>query len=102
MNIKVGKAAIEEASKKLSNWGRWGKDDQRGLLKETLVVAIGVLGTAVCRLLGPGFGTAATTGTVARRPESRRGASAPSPTARAPAPGSRATRSRCAARAPTT
>src|SRR3974377_1042634 len=32
MNIKVGKAAIAEASKKLSNWGRWGKDDQIGTL----------------------------------------------------------------------
>ena len=32
MDIKVGKAAIEEASKKLSNWGRWGKDDQIGTL----------------------------------------------------------------------
>ena len=32
MNIKVGKQAIAEASKKLSNWGRWGKDDQIGTL----------------------------------------------------------------------
>src|SRR3981189_3188949 len=32
MDIKVGKAAIEEASTKLSNWGRWGKDDQIGTL----------------------------------------------------------------------
>ena len=32
MNIKVGKQAIEEASKKLSNWGRWGKDDMIGTL----------------------------------------------------------------------
>ena len=32
MDIKVGRAAIEEASKKLSNWGRWGKDDQVGTL----------------------------------------------------------------------
>ena len=32
MNIKVGKAAIQEASKKLSNWGRWGKDDHIGTL----------------------------------------------------------------------
>src|SRR3977135_2020738 len=30
MNISVGRKAIEEASKKLSNWGRWGKDDQIG------------------------------------------------------------------------
>jgi kynurenine formamidase len=32
MDIKVGKKAIEEASKELSNWGRWGKDDQIGTL----------------------------------------------------------------------
>src|ERR1043165_2114008 len=32
MDIKVGMKAIEEASKKLSNWGRWGKDDQIGTL----------------------------------------------------------------------
>ena len=30
--IKVGKAAIYEAAKKLSNWGRWGPDDQIGTL----------------------------------------------------------------------
>src|SRR3981189_2037039 len=32
MDIKVGKQAIAEASKKLSNWGRWGLDDQIGTL----------------------------------------------------------------------
>ena len=32
MNIKVGKQAIAEASQKLRNWGRWGKDDQIGTL----------------------------------------------------------------------
>jgi len=32
MNIAVGRKAIEEASQKLSNWGRWGKDDQIGTL----------------------------------------------------------------------
>ena len=32
MDIKVGRKAIEEASKKLSNWGRWGKDDHIGTL----------------------------------------------------------------------
>ena len=32
MNITVNAAAIEEASKKLSNWGRWGKDDMSGTL----------------------------------------------------------------------
>lgn len=30
--MKVDKAAIYEASKKLSNWGRWGQDDQIGTL----------------------------------------------------------------------
>ena len=32
MDIKVGRQAIAEASQKLSNWGRWGKDDQLGAL----------------------------------------------------------------------
>src|ERR1700760_2564420 len=32
MNITVGRKAIDEASKKLSNWGRWGKDDMIGTL----------------------------------------------------------------------
>src|SRR6188472_24291 len=32
MTITVNAAAIAEASKKLSNWGRWGKDDQIGTL----------------------------------------------------------------------
>jgi len=32
MNIVVNKQAIEEASRELSNWGRWGKDDQIGTL----------------------------------------------------------------------
>ena len=30
--MKVDRAAIDEASKKLSNWGRWGADDQIGTL----------------------------------------------------------------------
>jgi kynurenine formamidase len=30
--MKVDRAAIYEAAKKLSNWGRWGKDDQIGTL----------------------------------------------------------------------
>ena len=30
MNITVGKKAIAEATEKLKNWGRWGKDDQIG------------------------------------------------------------------------
>ena len=32
MNITVNAAAIKEASQKLSNWGKWGKDDQIGTL----------------------------------------------------------------------
>src|SRR5437763_1378175 len=32
MNITVNAAAIKEASQKLSNWGRWGKDDMSGTL----------------------------------------------------------------------
>jgi len=32
MNIKVGRQAIAEATEKLKNWGRWGKDDQIGTL----------------------------------------------------------------------
>src|SRR5262249_60506258 len=36
MDIKVGRAAIEEASKKLSNWGRWGKDDHIGTLNHVM------------------------------------------------------------------
>src|ERR1700742_3534375 len=30
--MKVDRAAIDEAAKTLSNWGRWGKDDQIGTL----------------------------------------------------------------------
>src|SRR5262249_42858007 len=32
MDIKVGRKAIQEATDKLKNWGRWGKDDQIGTL----------------------------------------------------------------------
>src|SRR5438445_12884638 len=32
MNIKVGREAIADATEKLKNWGRWGKDDQIGTL----------------------------------------------------------------------
>jgi len=32
MDIKVGKDAICKAAKELSNWGRWGPDDQLGTL----------------------------------------------------------------------
>jgi hypothetical protein len=43
MDIKVGLKTIEQASKELSNWGRWGKEDQIGTLniitKEDIVNA---------------------------------------------------------------
>ncbi|HEY1980365.1 MAG TPA: cyclase family protein, partial [Xanthobacteraceae bacterium] len=32
MDIKVGSKAIAEASEKLKNWGRWGKEDHSGTL----------------------------------------------------------------------
>ena len=32
MPLPVNRAAIYEAADKLSNWGRWGKDDQIGTL----------------------------------------------------------------------
>lgn len=46
MDIKVGRAAIDEAAKKLSNWGRWGDEDQIGTLNHTTpedIVAAGRL-----------------------------------------------------------
>ena len=32
MDIKVNRAAVDAATKKLRNWGRWGKDDRIGTL----------------------------------------------------------------------
>lgn len=32
MDITANRAAIYEAAEKLSNWGRWGNDDQIGTL----------------------------------------------------------------------
>ena len=56
MNIKVGKEAIAEASKKLSNWGRWGKDDQIGTLNhvtpEDIVKAASLIRTGKVFALG--------------------------------------------------
>jgi kynurenine formamidase len=47
MDITVGKAAIYEAAEKLSNWGRWGDDDQIGTLNhvmpEDIVTAAGLV-----------------------------------------------------------
>ena len=46
-NIEVGKPAIYEAAEKLSNWGRWGPDDQIGTLNfitpEDIVAAAGLI-----------------------------------------------------------
>src|SRR5260370_8213246 len=35
MNIKGGRQAIAEATEKLKNWGRWGKDAQIGTLNNS-------------------------------------------------------------------
>jgi kynurenine formamidase len=47
MNITVGRKAIAEASETLSNWGRWGKDDQIATLNhiaaEDIVRAAGLI-----------------------------------------------------------
>ena len=32
MNTNVSRMTIAEATEKLKNWGRWGKDDQIGTL----------------------------------------------------------------------
>ncbi len=45
-NITVSKAAVDHAFKELSNWGRWGKDDQIGTLNNVTpedIVAAGKL-----------------------------------------------------------
>ena len=56
MNIKVGQKAIEEASEKLSNWGRWGKDDHIGTLnhvaREDIVNAAKLIKTGKVFALG--------------------------------------------------
>ena len=56
MNITVGKKAIAEASQKLKNWGRWGKDDQIGTLNhvkpEDVVKASALIRTGKVFALG--------------------------------------------------
>ena len=56
MNITVGRKAIAEASETLSNWGRWGKDDQIGTLNhiaaEDIVHAAGLIRTGKVFALG--------------------------------------------------
>jgi kynurenine formamidase len=36
MNINVGRKAVTEASEKLNNWGRWGRDDRIGTLNHVM------------------------------------------------------------------
>ena len=47
MDIRAGKKAIYEAAEKLSNWGRWGADDELGTLNfvtpEDIVRAAGLI-----------------------------------------------------------
>jgi kynurenine formamidase len=50
MNITVGKRAIAEAHEKLSNWGRWGADDQIGTLNYVTPEDI----VAACKLVRRG------------------------------------------------
>ena len=56
MNIKVGKQAIAEATEKLKNWGRWGKDDHIGTLNhvtpEDIVKAARLIRTGKVFALG--------------------------------------------------
>jgi len=56
MNIKMGKQAIAEATQKLKNWGRWGKDDQIGTLNhvrpEDIVKAARLIRTGKVFALG--------------------------------------------------
>ena len=56
MNITVGKKAIAEATEKLKNWGRWGKDDQIGTLNhvkpEDIVRAAGLIRSGKIFALG--------------------------------------------------
>src|SRR5229473_2952222 len=56
MDIKVGRQAIAEATEKLKNWGRWGKDDQVGTLNhvapEDIVKAAGLIRTGKVFALG--------------------------------------------------
>ena len=62
MDIKVGRQAIAEASQKLSNWGRWGKDDQIGTLNqvtpEDIVKAARLIRTGKVFALGIQIGRA--------------------------------------------
>ena len=56
MDITVGRKAIADATEKLKNWGRWGKDDQIGtlnhILPEDIVRAAGLIRTGKVLALG--------------------------------------------------
>jgi kynurenine formamidase len=56
VDISVGKKAIAEATEKLRNWGRWGKDDQIGTLNhirpDDIVRAAGLIRTGKIFALG--------------------------------------------------
>jgi hypothetical protein len=56
MDIKVGRQAIAEATEKLKNWGRWGKEDQIGTLNhvtpEDIVKAARLIRTGKVFALG--------------------------------------------------
>jgi kynurenine formamidase len=56
MKITVGRKAIADATEKLKNWGRWGKDDQVGTLNhimpEDIVRAAGLIRTGKVFALG--------------------------------------------------
>jgi kynurenine formamidase len=56
MDIRMGKTAIAEATEKLKNWGRWGKDDQVGTLNhvtpEDIVHAASLIRTGKVFALG--------------------------------------------------
>src|SRR5262245_52638987 len=48
-NIKVSRAAVDEAFKALSNWGRWGKEDQIGTLNHVAAADIVAAGKLIKR-----------------------------------------------------
>jgi kynurenine formamidase len=56
MDIKVGRKAIADATQKLKNWGRWGKDDHVGTLNQVkpqdIVNAAGLIRTGKVFALG--------------------------------------------------
>lgn len=72
MGTEVGPSAIAEASEKLSNWGRWGEEDQIGTLNfvtpENVVAAAGLVKKGKAFALGlPLDGSGPQTGLFGRR-----------------------------------